>query len=140
MAHIPVGVKGKEESVDDYLDRFKLIISKNLGDLIRSTYPSIRVVVYDSILPWAQDMVERMGVEGAPFFTQSCTVSTIYYHVNQGVLKIPVEGTTMSLPYMLVFGVDDLPSFINDSSSYPALWTLTMTQFSSFDKVNWVFF
>ena len=144
IAHIPVGLRGEEEILDDYFERFKLIVSKNLGEMIEkysgsSKYP-VRVLVYDSVLPWVQEMVERLGLDGAPFFTQSCAVSTIYYHVNEGALKIPVEGPTVSIPSMPVFGVDDLPSFVNDSSSYPALWKLVMTQFSHFEKVNWVFF
>ena len=46
----------------------------------------------------------------------------------------------MSIPSMPILGVNDLPSFINDTSSYPTLWSLVKTQFSNFEKVNWVFF
>ncbi|XP_003632087.1 mogroside IE synthase [Vitis vinifera] len=143
MEHIPVGLQGEEESLDDYLERFKLIVSSSLVELIGryngSEYP-VRVLVYDSVMSWAQDIVERLSVDGAPFFTQSCAVSTIYYHVNQGAFKIPLEGPTVSIPSMPILGVNDLPSFINDTSSYPTLWSLVKTQFSNFEKVNWVFF
>ncbi|CBI24721.3 unnamed protein product, partial [Vitis vinifera] len=130
-------------NLDDYLERFKLIVSSSLVELIGryngSEYP-VRVLVYDSVMSWAQDIVERLSVDGAPFFTQSCAVSTIYYHVNQGAFKIPLEGPTVSIPSMPILGVNDLPSFINDTSSYPTLWSLVKTQFSNFEKVNWVFF
>ncbi|KAL6343273.1 hypothetical protein AAG906_022189 [Vitis piasezkii] len=117
MEHIPVGLQGEEESLDDYLERFKLIVSSGLVELIGryngSEYP-VRVLVYDSVMSWAQDIVER--------------------------LSIPLEGPTVSIPSMPILGVNDLPSFINDTSSYPTLWSLVKTQFSNFEKVNWVFF
>ncbi|KAL6343249.1 hypothetical protein AAG906_022165 [Vitis piasezkii] len=127
MEHIPVGLQGEEESLDDYLERFKLIVSSGLVELIGryngSEYP-VRVLVYDSVMSWAQDIVERLSVDGAP----------------SSLNHIPLEGPTVSIPSMPILGVNDLPSFINDTSSYPTLWSLVKTQFSNFEKVNWVFF
>lgn len=141
--HIPVGLQAQGECLNAYLERFRLIVSRNLAGVIEKYNGSelpVRILVYDSVLPWVQEIVERLGVHGASFFTQSCAVSAIYYLVNQGELRIPVAGRSVCLPSLPTLGVDDLPSFLNDTSSYPALWHLIAEKFANLDRVSWVFF
>ena len=55
------------------------------------------------MLQWAQDLAEQLGLVGVPFFTQSCAVSSIYYHFNEGNLRMPLEGSTVSIPFFDTF-------------------------------------
>ncbi|KAL6312945.1 hypothetical protein AAG906_022725 [Vitis piasezkii] len=80
----------QEESIEDYLESFRILASQGLTALMekhnRSNHPA-KLLIYDSVLPWAQDLAEHLGLDGVPFFTQSCAVSAIYYHFYQGVMK-----------------------------------------------------
>ncbi|KAJ9701749.1 hypothetical protein PVL29_006916 [Vitis rotundifolia] len=133
----------KQEDIKAYLEKFKVAASQSLSEVIekhnRSDHPA-KILVYDSIMPWAQDLAERLDLEGARFFTQSCAVSTIYYHANQGAFKNPLEGSTVSMPSMPVLGINDMPSFIKEMGSYPASLALLLNQFLNLQKVKWVFF
>ncbi|KAL6343277.1 hypothetical protein AAG906_022193 [Vitis piasezkii] len=126
----------QEESIEDYLERFRILASQGLT---ASNHPA-KILVYDSILPWAQDVAERQGLHGASFFTQSCAVSAIYYHFNQRAFSSPLEGSVVALPSMPLFHVNDLPSFISDKGSAAALLDLLLNQFSNFQKVKWILF
>ena len=79
-----------------------------------------KFLVYDSILPWALNVARQSGLDGAPFFTQSCVVNAIYYHAHQGTLQMPLEeGSSKSLPSMPSLGINDMPSIFRDMESYP---------------------
>ncbi|RVW74701.1 mogroside IE synthase [Vitis vinifera] len=132
----------QEESIEDYLERFRILASQGLTALMekhnRSNHPA-KLLIYDSVLPWAQDLAEHLGLDGVPFFTQSCAVSAIYYHFYQGVFNTPLEESTVSMPSMPLLRVDDLPSFINVKSPVDsALLNLVLSQFSNFKKGKWI--
>jgi pathogen-inducible salicylic acid glucosyltransferase len=130
-------------SIDEELERFKLFVTQSLAELIErqnsSQHPP-KFLVYDSVLPWALDVARHLGVDGAPFFTQSCAVNAIYYHAHKGAVGMPAEGPWVSLPSLPSLGLDDMPSFLCDTTSYQALLNLVVNQFSNFQKANWVFF
>ena len=99
------------------------------------------ILVYDSVILWAQDVADRMGLDAAPFFTQSCAVSAISYHENHGTFKLPLEGSMISIPSLPPLDTDhDLPSLVKDMDSYPAIMKINLNQFSAFHKVKCVFF
>ncbi|KAK9265574.1 hypothetical protein L1049_007406 [Liquidambar formosana] len=133
----------KIESMDAYVERFKVAASQNLAELIekqnRSNHPP-KVLVYDSGLPWALDIAQRLGLHGAAFFTQSCAVFAIYYHLHQGALKIPIEEDTISIPSMPLLAINDMPSYIYDTSSYPSRLGHVLKRFSNFHKAKWLLF
>ncbi|XP_077211306.1 mogroside I-E synthase-like [Tasmannia lanceolata] len=95
-------------------------------------------LVYDSVLPWALDVARQLGLYGASFFTQSCAVSAIYYHVNQGKLDLPLEATPISIPGFPQLRISDLPSFVSAPESYPSFLVLLLNQFSNLEKADWV--
>ncbi|XP_041010410.1 mogroside IE synthase-like isoform X2 [Juglans microcarpa x Juglans regia] len=137
-------VDHKTEIIDAQLERFELVVSQNLAKFIESQKSSKhppKILVYDSVLPWALNVARKLGIDGAPFFTQSCAVNAIYYHhVLRGALgRIPVEGPLISLPSMPSLGISDMPSFLCDTHSYPALLKLVLNQFSNFQEANWLF-
>ncbi|KAA8532161.1 hypothetical protein F0562_006697 [Nyssa sinensis] len=133
----------KIDSIDVYLERFKVAVAQSLGELIEkqnsSGYPP-KVLVYDSVMTWVLDVARRLGLYGASFFTQNCSVSAIYYHVHHGDLKIPLVGSMVSMPWMPLLKNNDLPSFVYDMDSYPALLNLVVNQFSNLEQVDWILF
>lgn len=90
-------------------------------------------------MPWCLDLAKKFGLVGAVFFTQSCAVGSIYYHVQRGLIKVPVTETEISVPGLPLLEHQDLPSFVSDFGSYPsALFHLLVDQFSNIDKADWV--
>ncbi|KAL3506920.1 hypothetical protein ACH5RR_032302 [Cinchona calisaya] len=101
----------------------------------------VKVLVYDSVMPYAFDIAQKQGILGAAFFTQSCTVCAIYHHIHQGTLKVPLEEPNSSLPSVpIILESKDLPSFIYETGSYPALLRLVLYQNLNFKKADWLFF
>lgn len=135
----------KHETLEAYVERFRIIGSQSLAQLFdkyaQSSHPA-RFLVYDSVILWAQDVADLLGVDAAPFFTQSCAVSAIYYHGNHGTFKLPLHGSSMvSLPPLPPLSTDhDMPSLIKDMDSYPDILKINLNQFSYFHKVKFVFF
>ncbi|GLT55573.1 hypothetical protein SLA2020_286840 [Shorea laevis] len=69
---------GKLEIVDARLEDFTLVVSQSLGKLIErqnSSQNPPKLLIYDSVMPWALNVARQLGVDGAPFFTQSCAVN-----------------------------------------------------------------
>nr|POE67362.1 udp-glycosyltransferase 74e2 [Quercus suber] len=106
------------ETSDEKLKRFKSKVSQNLPKFIEkhnsSKYPP-KFLVYDSVLPWALNVARQSGLDGAPFFTQSCVVNAIYYHAHQGTLQMPLE-----------------------EGLGPRCVNLVVNQFSNFQEANWL--
>ena len=130
------------ETIDERVQRFKSKVSESLAKLIQrhnsSKYPP-KFLVYDSFMPWALNIARQLGIDGAPFFTQSCVVSAIYYHAHRGEIKMPLEeGSSISLPSMPSLGSNDLPSFLFDTGLYAALQNLLVNQLSNFQDANWL--
>ncbi|XP_075660896.1 mogroside I-E synthase-like [Castanea sativa] len=130
------------ETMEAYTERFKVMFSHSLEDLIernKSIGYATKLVVYDSILPWALEVAKQHGVGGAPFITQSCTIAAIFYHLFQGRITLPLQVSEVSLPSLPLLRIDDMPSFISQPDSYPLLLRLCVDEFHNFHEVNWVF-
>ncbi|KAL5703456.1 7-deoxyloganetin glucosyltransferase [Ranunculus cassubicifolius] len=129
-----------------YLDRFKIVGSQTLRELIlkqnqeQQGSKPFSCIVYDAFLPWAFDAAKQFSLVGALFFTQSCAVNTLYYHVRQGLLPLPIApGSIVSLPGLPSLEMSDLPSFISTYGSNPAALSLLVTnQFRNIDEVDWI--
>ncbi|KAI8537234.1 hypothetical protein RHMOL_Rhmol09G0008600 [Rhododendron molle] len=138
------GQGDQAEGMVAYVERFRAAVSLSLAELIGKQKSSdndpATVLVYDSGMPWALEIAQRFGLRGAPFFTQSCAVSAIYYHVYEGNFKLPLEGVTVALPSMPLLETNDLPSFISDAGMYPGLLSLLINQFSNIQKADWLLF
>ncbi|KAE8038041.1 hypothetical protein FH972_010587 [Carpinus fangiana] len=136
------GGRAQAESIKAYLERFQQVGSQTLAELLEKLSTSgcpIDCVVYDAFLPWALDVAKKFALVGAAFFTQSCAVGNIYYHVHKGVLKVPLLETEILLPGSPPLGAPDMPSFIYQFGiSYPAFFDMVVSQFSNIDKADWV--
>jgi pathogen-inducible salicylic acid glucosyltransferase len=132
---------GHAESIQAYLERFCRVGSQTLTDLLEklsSSSNSVDCIVYDAFLPWALDVAKKFGLVGAVFFTQSCAVDNVYYHVHKGLLKSPPSEPQILLPGLPPLQPQDMPSFIYDLESYPAFFDMVVSQFSNVDKADWV--
>ena len=89
-------------------------------------------------MPWALDVAKKFGLVGAVFFTQSCAVHNIYYHVNKGLLKLPLSEAEILLPGLPPVQPQDMPSFIYDLITYLAIIDMLVSQFYYVDKADWV--
>lgn len=139
-------VKGENISIKVVLERFRVGVTRSLTDFLESQGYSERpaqVIVYDAFMPWVLDIAERYGVNGAPFFTQSCGVCAVYNLVHKGVVRIPLEmggPVICDPPVMSTLGAKDLPSFVSDVDAYPDLTDLVIKQFSNLLRARWTLF
>lgn len=134
---------GAADSDKAYVDRFWDIGSKNFEQLLHKHISSgdlIDCVVYDSFMPWALEVTKKFQITGAVFFTQSCAVNSIYYHVYNGNLKIPLtdDKAVISLPALPPLASCDLPSFLYVLGPYPAFTSMVVNQFSNIEEADWV--
>lgn len=136
------GGRAEAGSIDVYLESLRKSGSQTLAELLEKLSSSglpIDCIVYDAFLSWPLDIAKKFGILGAIFFTQSCAVNTIYYHVKNGSLKLPVVESEISLPGLLTLKPSDLPSFLSDFGSYPAAYKLVVVDhFCNVDKADWV--
>ncbi|KAM7521927.1 hypothetical protein LguiA_011829 [Lonicera macranthoides] len=129
------------ETIELYLSRYREVGSKTLAELIEKLASSgcpIDCLIYDSFLPWAFDVGKKFGLVGAVFFTMSCAVGNVFYHVFKGDLKLPLMGPKIVLPGLAQMECSDMPSFVSDYGSYPAFLQMVVNQFSNVEKVDWV--
>lgn len=138
----------KAADLDAYLERMRTSICQSLLELLnhyrenkRDLQPTPKMVIYDSFMPWVLDVVRKCGLKGAPFFTQSCVVSSLYYYVYKGGLKTPMNGSLVSMPSLKgMLRVDDLPSFVSfPCIIYQAIRRLVLEQFSNVEEVDCLF-
>ncbi|CAA0839342.1 UDP-glycosyltransferase 74F2 [Striga hermonthica] len=138
------GGRAEAKSSEEYQARFERVGRETLTclllDLAGAGRP-VDCVVYDSFIPWALDVAKGLGLSGAAFFTQSCTVDAIYYMVYKGELKLPVDGeaAVVVAPGLPEMRSEDLPSFVYDCRSYRGTFSLLLNQFRGVEKAEWIF-
>ncbi|KAL5794444.1 hypothetical protein ACOSP7_003038 [Xanthoceras sorbifolium] len=131
-------------SLAAYFDSFRTVGSHTLTMLMKKLDDigqPVTALVYDPLFPWALDVAKQFGVLKVAFFTQSCAVSNIYYHVNKGFLPLPLSGSDVSIPGLPLLQPSETPSFVYASESTPqALHDFIMNQFSNVDEADWMLF
>lgn len=111
----------------------------NLVEKLSSSDCPVDCIIYDAFMPWGLDVAKKFGLVGAAFFTQSCAVDSIYYHVHRGLIKLPVTETQILVPGLPPLELQDLPSFIYHLGTYPDFFDMLLDQFSNIDRADWVF-
>ncbi|KAI5656468.1 hypothetical protein M9H77_25261 [Catharanthus roseus] len=130
--------------LESYFKTFERVGPETLLDLVlklqNSGFP-VDCIVYDAFLPWAVDVAKKCGITNvAAFFTQSCAVNNIYYHVYKGLLKLPlVENEEIRIPGLPSLSSSDFPSLIAQYGSLPPIFRLVVNQFQNIEKADWVF-
>ncbi|CAL2279473.1 unnamed protein product [Prunus armeniaca] len=146
------GRSAQAESIDAYVERFWQVGSQTLSQLLEKLSSSagskVDCLVYDALMPGASDVAKKFGIFGAVFFTQSCAVNHIYYHVHKGLLKLPLSTaaavdddgqSNILLPGLPTLEPSDLPSSGNYSRSYRAICKMAVDQSSIVDNADWIF-
>lgn len=120
-------------------ERFKAAIAKGFEDFVASNSDSKpSLVIYDSLMPWILPVANRLGLDGAPFFTQSCAVNHIYDLIGRGDLEIPVaEGGRVSVASLPILDAGDLPI------SFPGVGlgfvkSFKASQFGNLEEAKWM--
>ncbi|XP_016555414.2 UDP-glycosyltransferase 74G1 [Capsicum annuum] len=137
------GGRDQAESFVAYTTLFKEVGSATLSQLIQklTNYGCpVNCIVYDPFLPWAVEVAKTFGLVIAAFFTQSCAVDNIYYHVHKGVLKLPptqVDQEILIPGFSCPIEPSDVPTFVIHPEAERILEMLA-NQFSNLDKVDWV--
>ncbi|KAL7201225.1 hypothetical protein ACSBR1_033016 [Camellia fascicularis] len=101
----------------------------------------VDALIYDAFLPWALDVAKEFGIHGVVFFTQTCAVNSIYYHVHEGVLSLPFSpDSTILLPGLPPLEACETPSSIDTYGLYPSFIDFLVNQFCNVDKADWALF
>ncbi|KAF5201296.1 Udp-glycosyltransferase 74g1 [Thalictrum thalictroides] len=137
---------GETRTLDSYLKCFKEVGTKNISKIIEnyqnSKYP-IKCLIYSSVVPYVQDIAKQYGLIGASFFTQSCAVNSIYYHVHHGHLITPVQAP-VSLPGLPLLETHELPSVMSvadpDQEPDRSVLHLVTDQFLNVEEIDWLLF
>ncbi|KAM3289291.1 UDP-glycosyltransferase 74E2 [Capsicum chacoense] len=134
------------ESYDHFLEWFRSLVCKTLTTIVETLsdtdreYP-VKVIVFDSITTWAIDLAHELGLKGAAFFTQSCALSVIYYHMDPERTEVCYDGCgNVCLPSLPLLEKQDLPSFVSQSYLYPSLSKLVFSRNVNFKKADWLLF
>nr|GEY33259.1 UDP-glycosyltransferase 74G1-like [Tanacetum cinerariifolium] len=131
-------IPGQFVPPDVYFPKLHEVGSKSLSDLL-TKLEGLNAIIYDGFLHWALDVAKRFGIVGAAFFTQTCAVNSIYYHVNRNILKIPLSNSVVSLPGLPKLENFETPSFVH-KCDFPVVRDLAFSQFTDIDRADWVFF
>ncbi|KAK3415137.1 hypothetical protein EUGRSUZ_H00698 [Eucalyptus grandis] len=136
-----LGGLAEAKSIQDYLTCFQTVGSRGLAELIhkldRSGQP-VDTVIYDGFLPWALDVAKQCDKLGVVFFTQTCAVNNIYYHVQRGLLPLPLSGGSVEVPGLPPLEPSEMPSFVCKLGTYPAFYDLVINQFMNVDEADFV--
>nr|KYP64132.1 putative UDP-glucosyltransferase At1g05670 family [Cajanus cajan] len=124
-----------------YLERFWQVGPKTFAEVLEKLGGSgdpVDCVIYNSFFPWALEVAKRFGIVGAVFLTQNMCVNSIYYHVNQGNLCLPLTENEISLPLLPKLQLEDMPTFFLPTDEHSVLLDLVVGQFSNIDKADWI--
>ncbi|KAL7247089.1 hypothetical protein ACSBR2_002075 [Camellia fascicularis] len=136
------GPEAASGGYEEYLPRFREVGSKTLAGLVvkfGNMGCPVDCIVYAAFLPWGLDVAREFGLVGTVFFTQSCAVDNIYYHVYNGHLKLPLtERTNITVPGLPPLEISDMPSFVSVPQAYARLLKLVVTQFANVGEADWV--
>ena len=96
-------------------------------------------MVYDGVMPWVLDVGKEFGLRTVAYFTQSCAVNNIYYHVYRGEIKVPVVAEEeIRIAGMPPLTTADMPSFIQVVNPYPGFSDVVINQFENVEEADWL--
>ncbi|KAK0584915.1 hypothetical protein LWI29_020840 [Acer saccharum] len=133
-------------SIEAYFSSFRINGSRTLAKLIEKLAANgqpATAIVYDGLLPWALDVAKQYGLFKAAFFSQSCAVNSIYYHVNRGLLTLPFTGSHISLPELPPLLPSETPLILyiyGKDKTPPGMVELLTNQYSNVDEADWLIF
>ncbi|XP_010069575.2 UDP-glycosyltransferase 74F2 [Eucalyptus grandis] len=136
-----LGGRASAKSMQAYLTCFQTVGSRGLAELIHKLDCSGRpvdAIIYDGFLPWVLDVAKQCEKLGVVFFTQTCAVNNIYYHVQRGLLPLPLSGDSVKVPGLPPLEPSETPSFVCKLGTYPAFYDMVINQFMNADEADFV--
>ncbi|KAK0586880.1 hypothetical protein LWI29_013864 [Acer saccharum] len=133
-------------SIEACFTSFRINGSRTLAELIEKLADKgqpATAIVYDGLFPWVLDVAKQYGLFKAAFFNQTCAVNSIYYHVNRGLLKLPLTGSHISLPELPLLLPSETPLILyvyGKDLTPPDLVELVSNQYSNIDEADWLIF
>lgn len=127
-----------------YFESIRQVGTKSLCELIERLNKKgnhVDYIVYSSLMTWALEVAKRFGIDGAIFLTQNLGVDSIYYHVNRGMLQLPMlEDANISIPGLPTsLALCEMPSYMYEYESADLdLLDLLVCQFSDIEKADWI--
>ncbi|XP_051213160.2 UDP-glucosyltransferase UGT13248-like [Lolium perenne] len=121
----------------EYLRRMEAAGSDTLARLLLAA--DVRVLVYDSHLPWARRVARDAGVAAAAFMTQMCAVDVVYGEARAGRVALPLaDGSALRRRGVLSvdLGPEDVPPFVAKPEWYPAFTDSALGQFDELDQAD----
>ncbi|KAM0890438.1 hypothetical protein ACQ4PT_027067 [Festuca glaucescens] len=121
----------------EYLRRMEAAGSDTLARLLLAE--DVRVLVYDSHLPWARRVARDAGVAAAAFMTQMCAVDVVYGEARAGRVALPLaDGSALRRRGVLSvdLGPEDVPPFVAKPEWYPAFTDSALGQFDGLDQAD----
>jgi hypothetical protein len=128
--------------VAEYVRRMEAAGSETLAALLdaeRHAGRAVRVLVYDSHLPWARRVARAAGVAAAAFMTQMCAVDLVYGEAWAGRVALPLaDGGELRRSGRLAveLGPDDVPPFVAAPQWYPAFTESALSQFDGLELAD----
>lgn len=124
----------------EYVRRMEAAGSETLAGLLdaeaRAGRP-VRVLVYDSHLPWARRVARAAGVAAAAFMTQMCAVGLVYGEAWAGRVALPLaDGAALRGRLAVELGPDDVPPFVAAPEWYPAFTESALSQFDGLEHAD----
>lgn len=113
-----------------YLTKFQQVGSETLAKFIKNL---------NTNQSWVIGVAKSFNLLLAAFFTQSCAVGNIYYHLQQGLRRLPIAGPEVFVSGLPPLEAADMPSFLYRFGSFPDILDMLVNQFVEIDKVDWVF-
>ncbi|KAL9227504.1 hypothetical protein vseg_003186 [Gypsophila vaccaria] len=127
-------------SWEAYLSQLWDVGPRSLTELILNLVEEgdpVKAVIYDGFFPWALDVAKKFGLVGVCFFTQSCAVNSVYYHVQRGLIQVPLSGS-VKVPGVPELLPNETSSFVGDYGSCKWWLDVVLGQFSNIDQADWV--
>ncbi|KAL6841024.1 hypothetical protein ACP4OV_028993 [Aristida adscensionis] len=124
----------------EYLRRAEAAGSATLAALLDAEAAAgraVRVLVYDSHLPWARRVARAAGVAAAALMTQLCAVDVVYGEAWAGRVPLPLpDGAALRGRLAVDLGPDDVPPFVAAPRWYPAFTESALSQFDGLDDAD----
>ncbi|CAD6211653.1 unnamed protein product [Miscanthus lutarioriparius] len=128
--------------VAEYVRRMEAAGSDTLAGLLDTEARAgrrVRVLVYDSHLPWARRVARAAGLAAAAFLTQMCAVDLVYGEAWAGRMALPLaDGGELRRSGRLAveLGPDDVPPFVAAPQWYPAFTESALSQFDGLELAD----
>ncbi|XP_037483066.1 UDP-glucosyltransferase UGT13248-like [Triticum dicoccoides] len=133
---------GAASDYTEYFSRLEAVGSETLRELLLSEARAgrpVRVLVYDSHLPWAGRVARAAGVPAAAFFSQPCSVNIVYGELWAGRLALPVmDGRELLARGALgvELGPEDVPPFAAAPEPQPSFLKMAIGQFDGLEDTD----